>query len=137
MYLYNRQKQLPHSTLRYFALGALTFSLGKWAYRGELKRRLSENPSNTPFMQGLRKLVGSEPIVATEFSKSGPSYAHESITSSELTSWDSLGAYTEPNFGQSNQDFDRSFGSETSGFAPPKHGSTYEELRAKNRGLIR
>lgn len=148
MYLYNKQKELPHKGARYVAIGLGSFILGKWLYRDEFKKRLAESKSNTPYMQIFRKHFGLPQINhAGDFSQTGDQ-TYGGLDSLDVRANDPM----------SNLPYNRSMTGgigykptgQESGFVSgshdnldnsklevPKQTTSYEELRAKNRGLAR
>lgn len=147
LYYYNKVKNLPHKPTRYFLLTGLAYVLGKWSYRGEFIRRLAESPLNTPFMRAMRQSMGvpqridssdfpgdQNPEFSTNYSRDTSGWGQTDPSSPQLPH-SSLSYPTHPlpehpipyNSFQSNEP-DNSLTSQQ------KPATTYEELRARNRG---
>lgn len=92
-------------------------------------------------MQALRKAIGMNPVSSGDgFDQSSGSYG--SLAGNDSSDWNATGltgdlhlsgtgeGVPHPSFGNLT---DNSFGSEN----PPSKATSYDELRAKNRGLVR
>lgn len=150
-YLYNKNKNLPHKVSRYVLIGFGAYIIGKYSYRDELKRRLVQNRSNTPFMQALRKGFNLNPVVATDGYGTDSVMEYRGRAGNDSSDWDNteLSADRLPEMGNPRQPaFDQPlqqqpppsppYESGNYRFDPPqKEAASYDELRARNRGLIR
>lgn len=146
LFIYNKSKELPHKVSRYAIVGMAAFILGKYSYKDEFKRRLSENRSNTPYMQALRKALNIQ-MKVTEFG-SDPNTDYNNLAVNDSSNWNNRDALSETysSFGQekrpTNEPNKSSFESENITGLSGVDGSTnrstsYDELRARNRGYIK
>lgn len=144
-------------------VAAAGYIVGKWSYRDELKRRLANSQSTTPYMQALRNIMGVPPIGASGFVSDahvdrneiykstnyspGGNYNDGSLFSPESGMGSSFAPPTSSTFGQynNNQGFtDQSLEphesisnfSSSDNEQPSRSVTSYEELRARNRGLL-
>lgn len=134
-------------------ISALCYVVGRFAYQGELKKRLAETNLDTPYIQGLRKGLGVTKI-NNEFG-GGPGFDDHSSFPQNSPNWNSTGYgsgdsvdinapmssklrqnFVQPPMGIPENSFGNSFGNENDSSATPKP-TTYEELRARNRGFIK
>lgn len=158
LYYYYHTKGLPHKSSRYLMVSVLSFIVGKMSYKGELERRLEKTPLNTPFIQALRRTLGVTPPISSmaEFSgetnqdfgggwnAGGPQPTRPGPYGGSPGQFGQMpqGAYGQ--YGQSPyQPYDSDLSSQSTppppssfGGEPPKSFTNYEELRAKNRGLL-
>lgn len=142
---------MPQRVGRYVALGGICFIVGRYSYKDELKRRLATANLNTPYIQALRKTLGVTAIVNDFEGDSGIS----DYTSTNPSAWNPTG-----NIGGGSSDLnvpmsrrlrqrtydqqapptnslENPIDNEYSLTDPPSKQTTYEELRARNRGIIK
>lgn len=134
-------------------VSAVSYVVGKWCYKGELSRRLETTPLNTPFIRALRDMTGVKPALASmnEFTGDAQDTAGGGWNASEPPfppsgSTGTSGSFSQTpyaTYGQYNhasedtyKPFESDPGSSTFSGEPPKSFTSYEELRAKNRGLL-
>lgn len=130
LFLYNKKNNRPHKFVQYFALVFGSYAVGKISYLGELRRRITESRLNTPYMQALRRAVGAKPLEESGF---------DNTTTNMEPVWDygstdqfpgeNLSLYPDniPQFEDTNSQRQES----------DKHGVSYQDLRARNRGYTR
>lgn len=143
-YLYLKSKGLPNSWVKYTAITAASYILGKLSFRNQAKQRLIETPLNTPFIQAMRKsfgitggsmMLGGEfnTTAETSYNVTGQAYPQWNESTGTNSSFQSETGYaTRQDMSSAYQPFDSANTTESG-----KPGTSYEELRAKNRGLIR
>lgn len=144
-----------------------SYFIGKWSYKGELRRRLEATPLNTPFIQTLRSMVGAQAPISSmgEFSgDTSQDYSTGLYNKDQPQGWafsdikpgdgglsgrpqGSPSTFGQPSgYSQYNQELPNPTyqpyepdpnisGTQPSG-EPPKPVYSYEELRARNRGLV-
>lgn len=151
LYFYNRSRNLPQKTSRYVLLSFGAYIVGKWSYKGELRTRVENNPSNTPFMKAMRELMGVRPPFselssdlsddgnqkyggfldgAQQQTNFGGGYM-QPVAGTQAQSYGQTSSFQESNY--PSQETDMSLAQPADGAAPR---TSYEELRARNRGLI-
>lgn len=149
LFYFNHARNLPQKPVRYLLVSFGAYVIGKWSYKGELKRRLETSPLNTPFMKALRELMG----IKSQISELGAEF--QSDIGQEYAGFGSSNAPLQPmnsRFGppMSGGPQAQPFGHDQPGYLsnesdmslpPPSDETTksmtsYEELRARNRGLI-
>lgn len=155
-YLYSKKKNLPLKSTRFFVVTVTAFFAGKWSYKNELKRRLEASPSTTPFIMALRELTGAQMMAGMgEFSSDtmgGQEYMSGFGESNAplvppLPTTTVNSAYTRPPGGapvytqQLHQSYEPDLSlSSSPPFSPDGTSkptmTSYEELRARNRGLV-
>lgn len=123
------------------------YVLGTLSFRGEMRRRITNSPSNTPFMQAMRTLyrLPTENLTTNlagdaslDFAATPPSAS--TWGTSEFSGPPHLAETQQAAFGRPIQDRSsyQSFEMETPSLESPKPiGLSYEELRARNRGQIK
>lgn len=143
LFLYNRSKNLPHKLSRYALVFFGSYTIGKMSYADELRKRIMTNPSNTPFMQATRKLLKLNPIVSDEFgSNQASDFAQDTTFTSTWGGSPDVSSVSEfeikgPNpFGEGTN-FGESGSIGDTNREESKPLLSYEELRARNRGLTK
>lgn len=151
-YLYNKSRQLPNKFSRYFGISALSYVVGRFAYQGELKKRLSETDLDTPYIDGLRKGLG---VVKIKSELSGGSGFYDGTSPQSSSAWNSIGDgggervdnntplssrlrqnYVQQPINTHESSFGNPHGDGSVSSEAPKQ-TTYEELRARNRGYMK
>lgn len=133
LYLYNRKNNLPNKYSRYFVASMVAYFVGKWSFRSELKRRLAENPSNTPYMQALRKAFFMQP--SQPDGNWAPSNQFNSVHTAPAIGGFENSEPLNPNAAANHQPvYDSENPTSTES---PRRAVSYDELRARNRGYIR
>lgn len=121
---------------------ALSYFIGYVSYRKELVRRIETTDLNTDFVQQLRRTLKVNKV-QSEFNVED-SYSKDSAWGNATTSYDT--SSTAQDFGASSSNQPQPFGQPyRDGLAldtdlagqQPKQPVSYEELRARNRGMIR
>lgn len=111
----------------------VSYFVGKWSFRGELKRRLVESPSNTPYMQALRKAFYLQP------SQVDGNWAPSNQFNAVYTP-PAIGGFeiSEPSNSNVATNYQPVYDSENpTNTELPQQATSYDELRARNRGYIR
>lgn len=127
------------------------YVIGKWSYKGEFIRRLETTPLDTPFIRALREMSGAKPSLSSMSELSGDMQpfnnegwnASDNMTPQDSGTSGMTSYYNQPytsnynrqdttlNSDVDTRDQDSHYGSES------KSSTSYEELRAKNRGLLK
>ena len=134
------------------AVGTVCYIIGKYSYKDELRRRVETSPLTTPYMQGLRRLMGiPSPIGEFDPTSEPSSFDNQSTGWNAGTTLPS-GYYPPqqpppaPFNGSPNRQFDKSlhyrpsdqqpeFSSQSlDGNDQQQRTLTYDELRDRNRG---
>lgn len=133
-YFYTKRKGSPQYWSRYLALSFASYVFSLTSYGSTFKQRLAESKLNTPFMQELRRVNGIKQVSAefdddriggthnSSSSEFSPTYGNSD--SNHKTSWG------DPGFSKEDSSFD----SDKPLNQEPKKPTSYEELRARNRG---
>lgn len=120
-----------------------SYIVGKISYRNEFKRRLEASPLNTPYMQAMRKVMGVQMIPNSGFiSETNTDFAYgntDGYGSDALNNPKYPSTPLEPR-GLSHYNNQPSYSTDngpTNAFeTESKPATSYEELRARNRGFM-
>lgn len=154
-YYYNKTRNLPQSILRFTFVSFGAYFLSVLSYRGEFRRRLETTHLNTPFIQAWRKALNLTPKSSLSESGYDQTYSESFGDNYELSTEYVGGDQTsnmQPSmrpsdpYGRSKYD-SGGFNYNPSGGVGQEQGGdqnrpdegrmSYDELRARNRGLIR
>lgn len=119
-------------------------------FRGRFRQLVSESRSNTLYMQTLRKSVNLPPVVDDFAGDYGMEYGSK-LAYGGSSNWDATDLSGDSRFGErtSANKFQGQAGFEPDSYQPleqpqdnfgmdaPKQTTTYDELRARNRGYIK